>query len=211
LQVTTLQGAQIATNDDWGQGDVAAIKAAGDSVNAFGLEEGSTDAAMILTLSPGSYTAIVRGNGDSTGLAMVEVYDIDKASASRLTNLSTRAQVGTDSLALIGGVTVTGNRKVLIRGVGPTLSLLGVGGTLVDPQLAITTLSGAAVANNDDWGTPGDPNMPAAISATQAFGLLDGSKDAALILTLSDGLYTGTITGKNGGTGVGMIEVYEVP
>jgi hypothetical protein len=206
-----LAGASIAKNDDWITGDTAAINAASDSAGAFRLAAGSKDAAMILTLPVGQYTAIVRGTTNDSGLALVEVYDIDKTSAARLINLSTRAQVGAGAQALVGGVTVTGARKVLLRAIGPTLGVFGVPGTISDPQLAVTTLQGAAVANNDDWGTPGDPAMAATANATGAFGLVAGSKDAAVILTLTEGLYTGTITGKDGGTGLGMIEAYEAP
>ncbi len=211
LELTTLAGASIATNDDWSTSDPLGIAAAAEAVGAFPLNTGSKDAALIVTLPPGSYTALVRGADSTPGLAMVEVYDLDPSSAARLINLSTRAQVGTGAQALYGGFTVIGStsRKLLIRAVGPALNQW-LSGTLADPQLDLQPQNGATVASNDNWDV-GDATVTTAIQQTGAFPLSPGSLDAALVHAVPEGLYSAIVTGKGGTAGVAMVEIYEAP
>lgn len=213
LVVTKSDGTFIAWDDDWGTGDTAAITAAGNSVGAFPLAAGSRDAALILTLPAGAYTAIVQGAVGGTGIGLAEVYDLDGSSATRLINLSTRAEVGTGAQAMIGGFAVRGTapRKVLIRAVGPGLAQW-IGGTLPDPMLAIINpTTKATVATNDDWGTPDGSAITAADAATGAFPLAVGSKDAAILTSLPSGGYTPQVTDKNDASGVALFELYEAP
>ncbi len=228
LVVTKTDGTFVASNDNWGSGDVAAITAAGRSVGAFDLPDGSKDAAMILTLPAGGptgfsgYTATVKGANDTSGVAIIEVYDLDSGSPARLVNISTRAQVGAGSQAMIGGFAIrgSGQRKVLLRAVGPTLGQF-MTGTLGDPMLTLTKQDSTPIASNDNWETPIGSGMAdgAAISAagsqTGGFALQAGSKDAALLLPLNAGVppttYTGTVEGVAGSTGIALIEAYEVP
>ena len=191
-------------------------------VGAFPFATGSSDAAVLVTLSPGAYPVQVADAGNGAGGdALIEVYDAGSLSdtSARLTNLSTRGTVTTGA-TLTGGLVISGSapKTLLIRGVGPTLSHYGVSATLADPLLAIYDADGAVVATNDNWSVSSaataDVNYDAAVSSAAlqvgAFALDPGSKDAAVVITLPAGAYTVQLTG-NGGSGEGLIEVYELP
>ena len=141
LRVVNAQGSILLQNDNWGDGGNAQpISATSATLGAFALAAGSRDAATLVTLAPGSYTAHVTGLTSATGVGLAEIYDANPSStAALLTNFSLRTQVGTDGNILIAGIVVSGDlpAKVLIRGIGPALVQFGVTGTLVDPQLTI--------------------------------------------------------------------------
>jgi hypothetical protein len=202
--------AKLAENDDWGTPANPALAAAFGQVGAFALPGGSLDAALIQTLSPGSYTAQLTGVGGTNGVGLIEVYEAD-AQSSRLINLSSRAYVGAGTSLAIGGVSVQGPapRKVLIRAIGPSLAQFGVTGTLADPVLTLVDKNGAAVTSNDDWG--GSETLTSAFTAVGAFALSSASKDSALLVTLASGNYTALVSGAGNTTGVALVEVYEVP
>ncbi len=215
LQVIAPPATVVASNDDWGGG--ATLASAFTSVGAFALERTSRDAALVTSLAPAAYTAQVSGAGNTTGLALAEVYDLEPtnvqtlATVARLGNLSARAPVGTGGDILIAGFTISGNvpKQVLIRGIGPALALFGLGGFVADPKLEIYRGS-TKVNENDNWG--GTAALSAAFDQAGAFRLTSAaSRDAALLLTLAPGSYTAQLSGVGGGTGVGLIEVYEVP
>jgi len=208
LELTTLSGVLLATNDDWATADQEAIARAGTSVGAFDLAKGSRDAALIVTLPAGNYTMLVKGANDTTGIALAEVYDLDSGSAARLTNLSTRAYVGTGAEQMIAGFVINGSGKsrLLLRAVGPTLAAYGLSGTLADPQLILKTLSGTSLDTNDDWSS----SLAATFSSVGAFPMAS-PKDAALLESLGSGQYTPAITGSADGTGVALVEAYVVP
>lgn len=208
----------IASNDDWSTAaDAATITATSSRLGAFALLTGSKDAALITTLAPGIYSAQVnRAAGSSPGLAIVEVYDASTnpgTESQKVVNISTRGQIGTGESIMIAGFVITGNvpKKVLIRGVGPTLGNYGVGGTLADPKL--TLYKGATViASNDDWSVgPESALLSAAALQVGGFALLPESKDAALLITLEPGIYSAQVAGIGDTTGVALLEVYEVP
>jgi peroxiredoxin len=216
-------GQPVLINDDWNSvPDVAALKAAATAQNAFPLAEGSRDAALLVTVPPGSYTVQVAGVGTGaavTGVALVEVYEID-AGPTTLVNLSCRARVGTGADILTAGFVVRGNapRRLLIRGVGPTLGGFGVTGTLADPKLEIIAQgSSTPIATNDNWSTPVAPatatatELGNAFNSVGAFGLTANSKDAALIVTLPPGAYTAQVSGIANTTGIAIVEVYDLP
>jgi peroxiredoxin len=213
LNVFTAAGEKILLNDNWGDmPDPVALRTATAGQGAFPLPDGSRDAAMLVTLPPGSYTVQVAGSGTGAaaqGVAIVEVYEAD-ANPSSLVNLSCRAQVGTGGDILIAGFTISGteSKRILVRGVGPTLGSLGVSGALADPRLDVIR-QGATIplASNDDW----DSTHASAFSSVGAFALTSGSKDAAVVLTLAPGSYTAQISGTGGTTGVALVEVYELP
>lgn len=208
----------LAIGNDWGAGTTAdAIAAAATRVGAFALPANSKDAALLLTLAPGDYSAVVTGQAGATGIGLVEVYDATLGAIprdQRIVNLSTRAIAGnTSDTILIAGFVVTGSvpKRVLIRGVGPALTQFGVAGALARPSLAV--FSGSTVlAQNAGWTTTADTSaITAAAQQSGAFAFAATSQDAALILNLAPGAYTAQISGVAGTTGVALVEVYELP
>jgi hypothetical protein len=213
----------VAENDDWNND--ATISSVGDSVGAFKLAANSRDSAILATLEPGAYTAIVTGvNGN--GVVLVEVYDATSnapIATKQLINISTRGFVDSGEGNLIAGFVVTGNapKRVLIRGVGPGLTQFNVSGVLTDPVLKLYAgASSTVIAQNDDWGTAQPvsssqiaataADVTAASTATGAFPLATGSKDAAIVITLLPGQYSAVVSGANNSTGAALVEVYEI-
>ncbi|HWA07837.1 MAG TPA: DUF1800 family protein [Opitutaceae bacterium] len=199
----------IGTNDNWSTADAATMSAVG----AFALTPGSTDAAMIVTLSPGTYTAQVSGVSNGTGVALLEVYDV--SGSARLMNLSTRALVGSGANTLISGLVVAPSptaRRVLIRAVGPGLASLNVPGAVADPSFTVLNAAGQVIASNDNWGTADTGGiLTSTFSSSGAFPLQPGSRDAALIVDLpSNATYTIQVSSVDGSTGVGLVEVYDL-
>ena len=193
-------------------------------LGAFALPAGSNDGAMLESLAPGIYTTHVTSPGNAPGIGLVEVYDADGgAPDSRLVNLSARASVGTGANILIGGFVILGPtaETVLIRAVGPELGRYNIAGPLANPVLTVFDAHGAVIATNRGWSNPpsrgGSPVPAGVVPATAAimtrvgaFPLSPGSADSALVLTLPLGIYTAHLTGSDGTTGVGLIEIYEV-
>ena len=203
----------VAENDDWN----AEAGAAFGRVGAFGLTSGSRDAALVVNLEPGAYTAHV-SDGGAAGVALAEIYDASPnpgAEYQRLLNISTRGEVTAGEGALIGGFVVTGNapKRLLVRGVGPGLAAFGVAGVLADPRLRVFRQA-ELLGENDNWSTvPAEAAVTAgAARDAGAFALPPGSRDAAVILTLAPGAYTAQVTAAEGiGTGTALIELYELP
>ena len=211
LELYNGAGEKIAENDDARASDAAIATLAG----AFPLNPGTKDAALVATLSPGNYTARVGGNG--AGVALIEVYAVPGGGA-RLTNLSARAQIGTGGNILIPGFTIApgaGTRRLLIRGVGPTLAEFGAVGTAADPKLELYA-GEVKLSENDNWNTrvgliPENTSALAdAFAQAGAFPLNPNSKDAAMIVTLPSGNYTLQVRGADGGVGEALVEIYEI-
>lgn len=214
---------RIASNDNW-SGD-SAVQTAANLAGAFPLGTASFDSAVVMTLAPGSYTAQVSGVGGRTGVALVELYDVDNLSpfsSQKVMNVATRGVVGTGQAQLIAGFVVSGNtpKKVLVRGVGPTLgTVLGVSGALADPSLRIVRTESVGnvmretlVRENDSWELGNDPALLIdAASRVGAFPLVAGSRDAAMLLSLPPGTYSAQVSGAGTSTGVALVEIYEVP
>jgi len=214
----------VLVNDDWGNQtggaqQVAAIQQATTRAGAFALPANSADAAVLAVLPPGLYTVQATGplnNPAASGVVLIEAYDVTPGAnaAGRASNVSTRGPVGTGSNILIAGFVVTGeaSRRVLIRGAGPTLARLNVPGVLADPQLKLVDqASGVTLRTNDNWASGDDAGVIAsAASAAGAFPFASSSKDAAMIVMLPPGAYTVQLSGVNNGTGVGIVEVYDV-
>ena len=223
LTVVNSAGVAVQTNDNWGTqtggaAAVTAIQQATARVGAFALPANSLDAVVLATLNPGGYTVQAAGAGVTTGVAIIEVYDASAAlTGPKAVNVSTRANVGTGENILIAGFVVNGtvSRRVLIRGIGPTLRNFGLppNGVLADPQLKLLDAAGSTVATNDDWSAgPEAPFISAAAAAAGAFPLGTGSKDASLLVMLAPGAYTAQLSGvgTTNNTGIGLIEVYDV-
>lgn len=205
----------LAENDDWGQAPNASdIAATASQVGAFPLPAGSADAALLRGFAPGSFTVPVQGAGGGTGIALLEVYDADGGAEARLTNVSARSAVSSGSGTLIAGFVIRGGqRAVLVRGIGPALAGFGVAGALENPHLRIY-LGERLIAENNDWSVSANALQTARTAqAVGGFALAEGTRDAALLLTLPPGAYTAQISGATGSPahGVALVEVYEVP
>lgn len=214
---------KIAENDNWGTpvgGATPVTTTTFASVGAFAFGANSRDAALLVTLEPGSYTVQVSGVNNTTGVAIVEAYEASPG-GGKLVNLSARAQVGTSSNILIPGIVISpgaGTRRLLIRAAGPALSPLGVTGSLADPQIVVTNAAGTPTftSTNDNWATP-DNNaalpadvLSAAFLQAGAFTFAPTSRDAAVMVDLPPGSYTIQTSGVNNTTGVGLVEVYDL-
>jgi len=210
---------ELANNDNWGDfPDQARLSAVVSRVGAFPQKDGSTDAALVATLSPGLYSARTTNVSGESGVALIEVYDGSKESTGvrRMTNLSCRANVGAGDQALIPGIIVSGDEPatLLVRAVGPGLEQFGVNGVLPDPVASLfRSGSDGAVAANNDW--QGDPFEGRMVKITAdrvgAFALPDGSADAAFLARVEPGSYTVVVRGaEESQTGTALVEVYHV-
>ena len=208
--VNTATGQQVAVNTSWespiSTESVDSIK--NDPIFKPGDPK---DAAMILTLDPGQYTATVADEGGKTGVALIEVNEFDQEYSTKIINISTRGYVGTGADVLIGGFVITGDKpkKVLVRALGPSLANFGVTGVLENPFVyVVNTATGQQVAVNTSWGSPISTESVDSISNNAIFKPGD-AKDAAMIITLDPGEYTATVADEGGKTGVALIEVNE--
>jgi len=166
------------------------------------------ESAIEARLAPGNYTAVVRGNNDATGVGLVEVYDLNPAAASKLANISTRAFVRTGDNIVIAGFMLGssgGDDRVVVRGIGPSLTAAGVPNPLADPTLELRDGDGALLVANNDW--QDDPAQAAELTAA---GLAPASNlESGIAATLPPGLYTALLAGLNNGAGIGLVEVYD--
>lgn len=205
LELRGPNGSLILTNNDWRENSDQALL-----IQASGIPpQNDLESAIVATLSPAGYTAIVRGNASGTGLGLVEVYDLDSSSNSKLANISTRAFVETGNNVVIGGFILGGTEgspKIIIRAIGPSLAQLGIANPLADPTLELRDGNGQLIAFNDNWRD--NPAQAALIIAAQVEPRND--LEAAIAATLLPGPYTAIVAGRNGGVGVGLIEVYNL-
>jgi hypothetical protein len=166
------------------------------------------EAAIDATLNPGAYTAVVRGKNNTTGVALIEVYDLSQAVAAKLANISTRAFVSTADDIVIAGFILgnhSGDDRIVVRGIGPSLTSLGVPNALANPTLELRNSSGTLVSSNNDW-----QDNPAQAAELIAAGLAPADAlESGIAATLPPGLYTALLAGLNNGTGVGLVEVYD--
>lgn len=204
------EGAQpIGSNDNWGS--TQGMATVFTNVGAFELPSASKDSAIVSALAEGSYTAQLTSTDAGTGVALVELYDTQPGSpGARLVNLSVRNFVGTQENTLLVGVIVKGTlpKRLLIRGVGPTLREFNVSGVLEDPKLAV--ISGADIlSENDNWG--GTAALKSVFESVGAFALPATSADSAMILSLQPGTYSIRLSGAGDSTGVAILEIYDLP
>ena len=201
MELHSSTGALIASNDNWQQSTQVA------EIRSTSLPPGEPlESAIVATLAPGSYTAIVRGVNSTTGIAMIEGYELG-ATGARLVNISTRGRVGFGNDVLIGGFVIQGTsaKRVLMRAVGPSLATAGVRNVLANPFLELHNSTGALLNSNDNWNSN---QFAAQISAT---GLApSNTQESAIIATLAPGNYTAIMRGVNNTTGVGLVELYDL-
>jgi hypothetical protein len=168
------------------------------------------ESAIVATVAPGPYTAIVRGNGGTSGVALVEVYDLNLGAASKLANLSTRALVSTgDNIVIAGFLLSTSNLmdRVIVRGIGPSLApgIFPASAVLADPTLELRDGNGTLITSDNDW-----QDNPVQAAEIMAAGLAPTNPlEAGIAATLPPGLYTALLAGRSSGTGIGLVEIYD--
>jgi phospholipase/lecithinase/hemolysin len=195
------QGATlIQSNNDWKDTQQTAIEATGVAPT------NDLESALIATLDPGEYTVILRGENSGTGIGLLEAYDLDTTATSTLGNASTRGLVATGDDALIAGFIVGngGSDTVVVRAIGPSLADTGVANPLANPTLDLYDENGAIIRSDDNW-------RDAQESLIQSTGLAPTNDfESAIIRSLEPGNYTAVVRGKDGGTGVALVEVYNL-
>jgi hypothetical protein len=207
----------IGTNDDWETTQIGGVITSNQEADiqlSMLAPADSLESAMIATLSSGSYTAIVRGANSTTGVGIVELYDLSPNNGSSLANISTRGFIQTEDNVMIGGfIVVTQPLRVVIRAIGPSLTQLGVPDALANPQLELHDANGT-IAINNDWQTTqiGGIITTDQVEAIQN-SMLAPSKTAesGIIATLVPGNYTAIVQGVGATTGVALVEVYALP
>jgi len=200
IELRDARGALITSNDNWRSSQQTAIIGTGLQ------PRNDKEAALLVTLNPGHYTAIVRGANGVTGIGLIEGYDLDAAgSTTKLTNISTRGNVLSGNGVLIGGF-ILGNGSwtapIVVRAIGPSLARAGIQAPLADPVLELHDRYGALIARNDNWrDTDANEVQLSRLAPTDA-------RESAIVMRLAPGNYTAIVSGKNGSSGVGLVEVY---
>ncbi len=200
LELYDGSGTLLLSNNDWQQTQAQALR------DANLAPKDSLESAILATLSPGPYTAIVSGNGSATGVGLVEVYDLQSNTTSKLANLSTRGLVGGGQNVMIGGTIVTGPdaARVVFRALGPSLTGAGIANALADPQLDLFDGNGTKILSNNDW----KDSQQAAIANS---GLAPTNPlESAILTDVSPGNYTAIVTAANGAAGVALVEMYHL-
>jgi hypothetical protein len=195
-------GFTTVVNDNWRDTQQAAILATGLAPT------NDLESAIDAMLAPGAYTAIVKGRNNTSGVALVEVYDLSQSPSSKLGNISTRALVNTGENIVIAGFVLGnngGDDSIIARGMGPSLTAAGVSNVLANPTLELRDANGGLLAANNDW-----MDNPAQAAIVTAAGLAPSNNlESAIAATLPPGLYTALLAGINNTTGIGLVEVYD--
>ena len=204
LELHNNSGALLMQNDNW-QDDPA--QAAQLTALGLGLQN-PNESGIVASLPPSSYTAILAGKNGGTGVGLVEVYDTNQASNSQLANISTRGLVLIGNNVMIGGFILGGsnNTHVVVRGIGPSLALFGLSPVLANPTLVLHDGNGAVLVSNDNW-----QDDPASAAQLIALGLAPQEPaESGIYASLPPGAFTAVLAGKNSGTGIGLVEIYNV-
>jgi Haem-degrading len=201
LELLDQTGALLAVNDNWGESQRAEIEASGLQPT------NDLESAIVRTLAPGAYTAVASGKDGGTGTALVEVYDLDSASNSTLANISTRGAVGAESDVIIGGFIIFGNggnTRVLVRSIGPSLASSGIPDAMPDPTLELRDSNGMLIVENDNWRDGPQEEIEETMLAPT------NDLESAIVTTLPSGPYTAIVRERNGQSGIGLFEVYNL-
>lgn len=192
-------------NDNWRDTQEGEIQATGIPPT------NDLESAIVATLNPGAYTAIVRGKNNTSGVGLIEIYDLNEEVASKLANLSTRAFVSTADNIVIAGFLLSQQSsmdRIVVRGVGPSLApgIFPVSAVLADPTLELRNGNGTLIASDNDW-----QDNPAQAAEIIAAGLaLGNARESGIAATLAPGSYTALLAGRLGGTGIGVVEIYDL-
>jgi hypothetical protein len=198
LELHDSSGATAAANENWRDTQQ-------DEVQATTIPPSNDyESAIVRSVAPGNYTAILAGKGGTTGVGVVEVYDLDLTVDSKLANISTRGFVDQGDTVLIAGTIVVGSgtTNVLFRAIGP--SLPNIPNALQDPTLELHDGQGSVIASNDNW----QDSQAAAIQATTIPP--NDPREAAILRQLTPGNYTAIVRGKDNSTGVAVVEAYQL-
>jgi Tol biopolymer transport system component len=205
LELRDSSGAVVMQNDNWQNNSAQAAQ-----LIDLGLAlQNPKESGMVASLSPDAYTAILAGKTQGTGTGLVEVYDTTSAPGSQLANISTRGFVRTGENVMIGGFILGGNNsptRVVVRGIGPSLTQFGLNPSLADPTLELRDSNGAILVTNDNW--QDDPVSAGQLSAN-GFALSDPN-ESGIFTSLPAGQFTAILAGKNGGIGIGLVEIYNL-
>lgn len=203
LDLRGSNGSLILQNDNWKDDQRSQIEGGP-------FQPGDDRESVILaSLQPAAYTATLTGKNNTTGVGLVEVYDNNQGSDSQLANISTRGFVREQENVLIGGFILGGNpnsARIALRGRGPSLSQFGLDPVLVDPILELHNANGATLVSNDNWT---DDSVSAAQLSLNGLALQD-PKESGIFTSLPPGQFTAILAGKNGGIGIGLIEIYNL-
>jgi hypothetical protein len=196
----------VATNNDWKVTETGGLITGNQfaEISGTGAAPGNDlESAVIVSLEPGSYTAVVRGAGNTAGTGVVDAFDLDAGSSARLANIATRGLVlPGDKLMIAGFIVQNGAVKLVVRAIGPSLQQFGISNALADTTLELHDQQGAIVLANDDWQTSQKQEL-------ESIGLQPShDKEAALVTTIQPGLYTAQMRGKGNTSGVGVVQVY---
>jgi hypothetical protein len=202
LDLRTSAGTLIRSNDNWRTDQEAEIIATGIPPT------NDLEAAIVATLSPGSYTVVLRGISNGTGHGINDLHDVAPGTVSSLTAIGTRANVLTGNDALVSGIVIQpSGGDLLLRVLGPSMTAAGVSNVLADPTLELRDSNGVLLMVNDNWRD--DPSQEALILAS---GIQPSDDhEAALVINLPAGSYTGLARGRNNATGIGYIQFYSLP
>ena len=216
LELHNRTGALIGSNDDWQTtilGGVITTNQVSEIQNSGHPPTAASESAIIANLQPGNYTAILRGVNNTTGVALVEVYDLSPAASSTLGNISSRSFVQTGENVMIGGFIVEGSgpKRVIIRAIGPELTQYGITNALANPRLELHNRTGAVIGSNDNWQTT---ILGGIITSNQVSDIQNSghaptaASESAIIANLQPGNYTAILRGVNNTIGVALVEVY---
>ena len=203
IELRGANGSLIRRNNNWKDTQETAIRSSGVPPRH------QLESAIVATLAPGAYTATVTGVNKTSGIGLVEMYDLSPASNSNLVNISSRGLVLTGNDVMIGGFILgngTGSEQVLLRAIGPSLARQGVANSLDNPTLRLHDGDGTLLRANDNWQDNADEAAETAASGLPP----EDARESAMVVTLSPGLYTAVVAGKNAGTGVGLVEAYHL-
>ena len=211
LELHDHNGALIASNDNWKINDQSQQSQEAEIIATHVPPTNDLESALIATLEPNQgYTAIVRGAGDTSGVAVVEAYDLEADADSKLANISTRGLVETGENVMIGGFILgggDGSSRLIVRAIGPSLAP-GITNALADPTLELRDGQGTLVGSNDNWKT-NDQTQQSQETEVRATTLPPSNDlESAIVVTLPAGPYTAIVAGKNGGVGVALVEAY---
>ena len=200
LELYSADGTLLLRNDDWQETQAQALRDAGFAPTS------NSESALLTTLAPGAYTAVLQSKDGSPGIGLLEVYDLQQSPSSKLANISTRGLVGAGQNVMIGGTIVTGpdSGRVVFRALGPSLAANGIANPMSDPQLEIFNANGNKIGGNNNW-RESQQGLIAATGLAPSHDL-----ESAILIDLTPGAYTAVVSVAGGAAGVALVEAYHL-